>query len=190
MTSSDCPTGTDRLAEVIKSGGYDDFEFIINIQGDEPLISEETLGKVITALKESDVPMATAATVIDNREDIINPNVVKVVMSEKGEALYFSRSPIPGSKEGLADNIPYYRHLGLYAFRKEFLLQYASLPITPLQRAEDLEQLKVLENGYRMQVAIVEDKGVGVDTPEDLTKVERILCQRNTCSSLAASSRH
>jgi len=170
MTSPYHPSGTDRCAEVARKI---DCDFVINIQGDEPLIPPEVIDEVAKALMESDeeTPMTSAAT-IANEEERENSNVVKVVTDQKGIALYFSRSPIPFYRNQVA---PTLRHIGIYGYRKDFLLKFVSLPQTPLEKTESLEQLRALENGFRIKIVLVDYSPVGVDTPEDLERVRRLL---------------
>lgn len=178
MTSPTCPTGTERLAEAVKQNSdYDDVELIINIQGDEPLIDPTTLEQVIHALQESpEADMSTAVVKITSREEAENYSTVKCTINLKREALYFSRTLIPNGHQGQwQPNVTYYKHLGIYAYRRHFLIHYAELAPTPLQIAEDLEQLKVLEHGSIIKVAIVEDTSIGVDTLADIHKVEGLL---------------
>jgi len=190
MTSKDCLTGTDRIAEVIEHHReYASYDIIVNIQGDEPTISTKTLEATISVLDhDAEAVMATVAAPITDDAESFDVNVVKCVIDCHGNALYFSRAPIPWRGD-LRESLSY-RHIGLYAFRRQFLLQLAVLPATPLQISESLEQLKILEHGYRIKVAIVDDRSIGVDTPEDLNKVEQLLCTRNSYSSLAGSSLH
>lgn len=182
MTSESCPSGTDRLAEVIKKEPrFKDASIIVNIQGDEPILDPKAVEAVISCLKnDENAVMSTAATSLKTEEALL-PSVVKVVCDLKGRALYFSRSLIPGNKKGIS-SFPYLKHLGLYAYRRDFLLKYSDLKPTPLQQEEDLEQLKVLEHGYTIQVAIVDSESIGVDVPEDIQKVEKYLCRQNTFS--------
>jgi len=170
MTSPTHPSGTDRCAEVARKI---DCDFVINIQGDEPLIPPEVIDKVAEALMESDeeIPMTSAAT-LANKEERENSNVVKVVTDQKGIALYFSRSPIPFYRNPVA---PTLRHIGIYGYRKDFLLKFVSLPQTPLEKTESLEQLRALENGFRIKIVLVDYSPVGVDTPEDLERVRKLL---------------
>jgi 3-deoxy-manno-octulosonate cytidylyltransferase (CMP-KDO synthetase) len=170
MTSPSHPSGTDRCAEVARKI---DCDFVINIQGDEPLIPPEVIDKVAEALKEStdETPMTSAAT-IASEEERENSNVVKVVTDQKGIALYFSRSPIPFYRNPIA---PTLRHIGIYGYRKDFLLKFVSLPQTPLERTESLEQLRALEHGFRIKIVLVDYSPVGVDTPEDLERVRKLL---------------
>jgi 3-deoxy-manno-octulosonate cytidylyltransferase (CMP-KDO synthetase) len=170
MTSPTHPSGTDRCAEVARKI---DCDFVVNIQGDEPLIPPEVIDKVAEALKEStdETPMTSAAT-IANEEERENSNVVKVVTDQKGIALYFSRSPIPFYRNPVA---PTLRHIGIYGYRKDFLLKFVSLPQTPLEKTESLEQLRALEHGFKIKIVLVDYSPVGVDTPEDLERVRKLL---------------
>lgn len=191
MSGLNCPTGTDRIVDVLHAcRNYDSFSIIVNIQGDEPCLSPSTLQAVIHTLLLSDAEVATAVTPLPETE-ATSSHIVKCVMDQQGHALYFSRALIPSGKNlAFRTNVPYYRHIGLYAFKRPFLMQYPHLPPTPLQLAEDLEQLKILELGYRIKTAIVDDVSLGVDTPEDIKKVEQYLCQQSTSLSLAESSPH
>lgn len=186
MTSPKCPTGTDRLVEVLhKSRFCNDADIIVNIQGDEPCLSQEAISAIIDLLlKDDSSVMSTAVTPISSKEEASLPSVVKCVFDKNYNALYFSRALIPSgkTKEKLKAS-QHYRHIGIYAFRKDFLPIYGELSPTPLQLSEDLEQLKVLEHGYRIKVAVVKDDAIGVDTPEDISKVESFLCSQNTFSS-------
>ncbi len=187
MTSSDCLTGTDRVLEAINNikDNIDDSAIIVNVQGDEPCISPDTINTIIEALiKNPDAVMATAASKITDIADLKDPSVVKCALDTAGNALYFSRSCIPYVRNPKKMST-HHRHLGIYAFRKEFLLKYSQLAPTPLQLAEDLEQLKILERGYKIKVAIVEDSDIGVNTPDDAKKLEKILCNQNSYSSPA-----
>ncbi|MBC7327965.1 3-deoxy-manno-octulosonate cytidylyltransferase [bacterium] len=170
MTSPFHPSGTDRCAEVVEKM---DCQFVINIQGDEPLIPPEVIDKVAEALAEAppEIPMTSAAT-LANEEERSNPSVVKVVLDRNNIALYFSRSPIPFIRNPLA---PTYRHIGIYGYRKEFLLKFVSFPQTPLELTESLEQLRTLEHGYRIKIVLVDYSPVGVDTTEDLERVRKLL---------------
>lgn len=176
MTSVDCPTGTERLAQAIHAN-FKDVDIVINIQGDEPLLEPEVIQKVGEILLNDPVAvMSTAVVKIDNEEDAYSRSVNKCIMDTNSNALYFSRSLLPGGHSGKWDpNQTYYKHLGIYGYRRDFLFHYAELSPTPLQLAEDLEQLKVLEHGFRIKVAVVDSVSIGVDTPEDISKVERML---------------
>lgn len=185
MTSTECATGTDRLAEAVKNSAHlKEVSIILNIQGDEPCLEPEVMDEVVNLLiQDPDAAMSTAVVKIDSEEEACNPSVVKCVMDAKCNALYFSRSLIPADKSlKFRKDLIYYRHLGIYGYKRDFLFHYSQLKPTPLQLAEDLEQLKVLEHGFRVKVAIVKSVGIGVDTPEDIKKVEQLLCKQNTYS--------
>lgn len=177
MTSSECKNGTERITEAItKIDEIEDNDIIVNVQGDHPLICPKTIEAIINILqKDSNAVMSTAATLMKDKDEILSPNTVKVVFDKNYKALYFSRSPIPFAKN--LDKTKYYYHIGIYAYRAYFLKKLAKLQSTENQISEDLEQLKVLENGYSIKVALVRDKPFGVDTPQDITKIERELCQ-------------
>lgn len=171
LTRPDHPTGTDRLAEVAET--HPEMELIINVQGDEPLIDPALIDRLATLfLDDETLQMATVMTKIEGKEEQENPNNVKVVVGKNGYALYFSRSLIPYPRNEAAT--PVYKHIGIYAYRRDFLLQYAKMNPTPLERTESLEQLRALENGYRIKVIETDSRFVGVDTPEDLAMVNRI----------------
>jgi 3-deoxy-manno-octulosonate cytidylyltransferase (CMP-KDO synthetase) len=176
MTSSNLRSGTDRLAEAARGLDGDIF---VNIQGDEPLISPEVITKVAQELiKDKAIHIATAARRIITEEEFYNPNVVKVVLDNNGFALYFSRAQIPYVSHWLElKTLPFilYKHIGLYAYRREFLLDFIQMEQGPLEKIEDLEQLRALENGYKIKVVITECDSIGVDTREDLEKVKNIL---------------
>lgn len=167
MTRSDHPTGTDRVAEV--AAGLPGARIIVNVQGDEPEMLGSTIDRVVELLdRDAEAPMATLATPIPDEAIYRDPSCVKVVCSSAGRALYFSRSPIPHHRDGHPHEGPLgYLHLGLYAYRREFLLGLADLPTSSLERAEKLEQLRVLEAGYPIAIGFVEEPGIGIDTPED-----------------------
>lgn len=170
MTRSDHPSGTDRCAEVAASG---EAHIIVNIQGDEPLIDPEAIdAAILCLLDDPNCQMATLKRRITAPAEIENPNVVKVVCARNGEALYFSRCPIPFHR---GDAAGYWKHIGLYVYRRGLLLSYSSLPVGPLEETEKLEQLRALENGIPIRVAETEYDTIGVDTPEDLAAVERLL---------------
>jgi 3-deoxy-D-manno-octulosonate cytidylyltransferase len=172
MTSPTCASGTDRVAEAAR--GMDE-EVVINLQGDEPLMHPSVIDAVAAPLvSDPDVTMSTAALPQDDPAEYAHPSVVKVVVDGRGDALYFSRSPIPHYRD--AGTGRYRKHLGIYGYRREFLFRVAALPPSPLEEAERLEQLRVLENGYRIRVVDVAHDSVGVDTPEDLKAVEGRLC--------------
>ena len=178
MTTKGLPSGTDRIAEVARES---DAPIIVNVQGDEPYIDPITIDDSIRPLLEDpDLPMSTAMRRITDPNLIENPNIVKVVCDNRGRALYFSRWPIPYIRDE-ADRTKaascYFEHVGLYVYRREFLIQYAGWPQTPLEQLEKLEQLRVLENGYPIAVVETEYEGVGVDTPEDLERVRKVFEQ-------------
>lgn len=171
MTRVDHPTGTDRVAEVaatIPTAGI-----IVNVQGDEPEIDGASIDRLITLLNEDpEAPMATLATPIRDEAVYRDPSCVKVVASSRGRALYFSRSPIPCHRDGLPDlsdpkSSVALLHLGIYAYRRDFLLSVGTLPRSPLESAEKLEQLRVLEAGLPIALGVVEEPSIGIDTPED-----------------------
>jgi 3-deoxy-manno-octulosonate cytidylyltransferase (CMP-KDO synthetase) len=173
MTSPNHNTGTDRIAEV--AAGID-ADIVVNIQGDEPLLIPSMIDEVVQPLlDEPDLPMSTLCVPILEEEKLNIPHVVKVVFDLKGYALYFSRSLIPYPRK--KDNFQAYEHLGIYAYRKNFLMTYVRIPQTRLEINESLEQLRVLESGYRMKVAITAHPydGLSVDTLEDLEKVRQII---------------
>ncbi len=170
MTRVDHPSGTDRIAEVAEKT---DADIIVNVQGDEPLIDPNTIDRCIQPLLDDpDLPMSTAMCPITDPELIANPNAVKVVCDTRGRALYFSRCPVPFIRDdkNRGDQC-YYLHLGLYVYRRDFLIEYAKWPVTPLEQLESLEQLRALENGYPIAVVKTTYDGVGVDSPEDLELV-------------------
>lgn len=174
MTKATHPSGTDRCAEVAKR--HPEATFVINVQGDEPFIHPEQIDFLAETLLHSKAPIATLARRIDNTEALQNPNIVKVALAQNGHALYFSRHAIPFLRnntppgEWLAQQ-PYYQHIGLYGFRRSTLLKLARLSPSPLEQSESLEQLRWLENGYRIAVGITALSSIGIDTPEDLERV-------------------
>jgi len=180
MTSPDHPSGTDRIAEV--AAGLD-AEIIVNVQGDEALIDPRMIDQAVEPLLDNAaIPMATAATRISDLEELHDPNVVKVVVDQGGLALYFSRHPVPYIRDVRADeDLPahhrFLHHIGLYVYRRDFLLRFAELAPTPLEQVEKLEQLRALENGYRIAVTETPLTSPGVDTPEDLERVRRIVAE-------------
>ena len=174
MTRADHPSGTDRLAEAAKKLHLKDSEVVVNVQGDEPLISPRLISQVARILaKNRAASISTACHVIHDEASLTNPNVVKVVLDREGYALYFSRSRIPFPREG---DPKCYRHAGIYGYRVAFLKKYARLKVAPLEKSEALEQLRALWHGYRIAVAISETAiPPGVDTPQDLEAVRRML---------------
>jgi 3-deoxy-manno-octulosonate cytidylyltransferase (CMP-KDO synthetase) len=178
MTARDHASGTDRLTEANRRIGA---KYVINIQGDEPLVTEAQI-RLLAQLVVQSPPMATLATVFLEPNDFSDPNQVKVLLDKNNQALYFSRAPLPyfrgcqgqPSENDLVHNLCF-RHLGMYAYTAEFLETYASLPSSKLEQLEKLEQLRVLENGYKIAVGITSDPSIGVDTPEDAEQFEALL---------------
>lgn len=175
-TSTAHKSGSDRLTEAVSSI---DARIIVNIQADEPLLQPSMIDDVISPLlKDSSINMATLCHKISEPKEIFDPNVVKVVFDRNGFALYFSRSAIPYERQGSDDKLQaleYYKHIGIYAYMKDFLFTFKSLPQSKLERVEKLEQLRVLENGYRIKVVETRFDTVGIDTPEDLEKAVEII---------------
>lgn len=174
MTSPEHPTGTDRLAEAVRS--LPGAEIIVNIQGDEPLIDPDLIDELAAAMAaDASLDMATAANPLDPADPAVqDPNVVKVVTTLDGRALYFSRSPLPFFRNAV-EGLPVLRHKGIYAYRRNFLERFVTWPPSPLEKAESLEQLRALENGASIKVLITSDTSPGVDTPEQALEVERLL---------------
>lgn len=184
MTGGDLVSGTDRVAEVALRRGYVGHKIVINLQGDEPLISPLLISEVAQSLFEHpEAETSTACHLILDAADIANPNVVKVALDKQGYALYFSRAPIPYAREAYANGVtaipaglPAYRHIGIYGYRAGFLRRYARLEPSPLEQFEALEQLRVLWHGYKISVAIThQPTPPGVDTPEDLQRIQQLL---------------
>ncbi len=177
MTSESCLNGTERMADVIRT--YPEFasaDIYINIQGDEPTVEATIIDTLVSIMiQHPNEQMATLITPITDSEKIRSPSTCKCVFDKNGHALYFSRSEIPYKKQ----NYTTYKHIGLYAFRRDFLLHYVTMPNTPLQLAEDLEMLKVLENGYKIRVCEVQSQSIDVNNPEDIQKVEELLCKQS-----------
>ena len=174
MTRTDHATGTDRLAEVAEK--MTDYDLIINVQGDEPLIDPTVIDALVEPfLADARLSMATAKTLLTDEEEIANPNNVKVITDLTGNALYFSRARIPYARNEGAN---VYKHIGIYAYRRDFLLSYARMAQTPLERSESLEQLRALENGHRIHVIETDAVFIGVDTEEDLTAVNEEYIRR------------
>ena len=185
MTRPEHPSGTDRIAEVAATT---DADIIVNVQGDEPLIDPATIDAAIQPLLDDGaLPMATARVRIRDWDDVRSPHVVKVVCDGQGRALYFSRAPIPHVRDAGDSAAPdcYWQHVGLYVYRRAFLLKYAQWAPTPLEKLEKLEQLRVLEHGYPIAVVDTAYRSIGVDTPDDLERV-RALIERE----LAAAGRN
>ena len=179
MTAPEHPSGSDRIAEVAARCACD---AVVNIQGDEPLIDPGVIDAVAGALAHTE--MSTAATPITSAEEYGSPNVVKVVVSKAGQALYFSRRTIPYLRDAASGSVseqlaafPFLKHLGIYGYRRETLLRLVKFPVSPLERAERLEQLRALENGIAIAVVQVDYDSVGVDVPADVKRVERRLAE-------------
>jgi 3-deoxy-manno-octulosonate cytidylyltransferase (CMP-KDO synthetase) len=174
ITRSDHRSGTDRVAEV---AAHVPSDIYVNVQGDEPLVDPGTIDALVSALQEEDaVQIATPCCVIHTRDDIMDPNIVKVVRNFDGDALYFSRAPIPWVRDrGEKVAAQHWKHLGLYAYRRDALLDFPTLPPGDLERLEQLEQLRWLENDYRLRVVETEYDAISVDVPADLERVEKIL---------------
>ncbi len=180
MTASEHPSGTDRIAEVMRRS---DGDAAVNIQGDEPLIDPGVIDAVAGALERAE--MSTAATRIRQAAEYESPNVVKVVVNASGRALYFSRRTIPYVRDAASRPVseqlaafPFLKHLGIYGYRREVLARLVSFPVSPLESAEKLEQLRALENGIEIAVVTVDYDSVGVDVPEDVARVESLLTVR------------
>ena len=176
MTRTDHRTGTERIAEVAARTEGDVF---VNVQGDEPLLDPAAVDTAVTSLLEEPVAaIATVAVPIQTPGDIMDPNVVKTVLDFDGNALYFSRAPIPWVRDtGMKTHARHLKHLGLYVFQREALLEYPTLPQGELERIEQLEQLRWMENGWKVRVAEVEHDAVSVDVPEDVKRVEELLAK-------------
>ncbi|MEK6693460.1 MAG: 3-deoxy-manno-octulosonate cytidylyltransferase [Nitrospirota bacterium] len=172
MTSKNHLSGTDRVAEVI-SGFTFETEIIVNVQGDEPMIDPDMIDQVVKLLQnDSRASIGTLCRKTEDNKEIMDPNIVKVVFDKEGFALYFSRSPIPYNRDGHG-SVSYYKHLGIYSYRRDALLRLSSMNPTPLEKTEKLEQLRALENGFRIKVSETDTDTIGVDTIEDLEKVIR-----------------
>ena len=183
MTRADHPSGTDRLAEVAQQRGWADERIVVNLQGDEPLAPVSGIRCVAETLAASTAPMATLATPVLDADELFSPNCVKLVRAANGDALYFSRAPIPWARDAFAHDrgqlpadITFLRHIGIYGYRAGFLRRYVTMPPGLLERIESLEQLRVLEAGERIAVALApEPFPAGVDTEADLARVEALL---------------
>jgi len=175
MTRPDHLSGTDRVAEVASA---DTAEWIVNVQGDEPLIDPGAIdAAILPLLDEPSIPMGTLKKRIEDLREVGDPNVVKVVTDRFENALYFSRSTIPYPRDQAAEHAPspvHFKHIGLYVYRRDFLLRYPDMPVGPLEKAERLEQLRALENGHKIRVVETEYESIGVDTPDDLDRVNKL----------------
>jgi 3-deoxy-manno-octulosonate cytidylyltransferase (CMP-KDO synthetase) len=194
MTAGTHQSGTDRIAEAVTTLGVPEGDVIVNVQGDEPMIMPEMVDEVIGVMDDERASMGTLARRIEQAEEIGDPNVVKVVFSDDGYALYFSRSPIPYHRDGIASSVTsneskdkertdhasrvtryYFKHIGIYAYRRNVLMQFAQLPPSRLEQIEKLEQLRALEHGFTIKVKQTVFETIGVDTPKDLERVEQCL---------------
>jgi len=183
MTSPDCPSGTDRIAEVALQRNWDDAQIVVNVQGDEPLIEGQAVLAVAQGLEGSDASISTCGCPIESWEDFCNPNMVKIVMSGTSRALYFSRAPVPfprdlmsaSARGPLPGHFKPVRHIGLYGYKVSFLKAYVGWPVSPLDSAESLEQLRALYHGHQIAVCMLKEAPApGVDTQEDLDRVRRL----------------
>ncbi|HEY5764014.1 MAG TPA: 3-deoxy-manno-octulosonate cytidylyltransferase [Rhodocyclaceae bacterium] len=185
LTRTDHPTGTDRLGEVVARKGWDSETLVVNVQGDEPLIDPALIAHAAAMLADSGADIATLAHPIVDVGEFFNPGIVKVVLRKNGDASYFSRAPIPyardafaKTREALPAGLPALRHVGLYAYRAEFLSAFSTLSPAPAENWESLEQLRALHHGYRITVGIVDEMPTpGVDTPEDAERIRRLIDQ-------------
>ncbi len=171
MTSPSCKSGTDRVFEAVKDT---DFDLIINVQGDEPFIRPDMIDLLFSVMENESLDVATLCAPVADDNEYSNPNTVKVVLDKNGFALYFSRSPIPYVRNGNTRSM-LYKHIGVYGFKREFLQQFVSMQKSRLEETESLEQLRILENGYRIKVLTTHYDGFGIDTREDLQRARLIL---------------
>lgn len=176
LTSNQHPTGTDRLSEVASRLNLSDQDIVVNVQGDEPLIPAELITQVAQTLADHpEADIATAALAINDPSEVNNPNVVKVAISQSGQALYFSRSPIPFNRDPQKYQAQHYRHIGMYAYKAGFLKEFSKLAPAPIEEAESLEQLRAMWYGYTIQVLLTDAAPPpGVDTAEDLERVRAV----------------
>lgn len=184
MTDPALPSGTDRVWEVARLPEYEGFPIIVNVQGDEPLVDESHLQRAVRLVREQGWGVGTCAAPLRTAAARQDPSVVKVARAASGRALYFSRSEVPCKRDGEPGEEelarpPFLRHIGVYAYHREALARWVSLDPSPLETLERLEQLRALEDGITIGVAIVEGAGPGVDTPEDVLRVEEILSGEN-----------
>ena len=172
MTDPDLPTGSERCAAVAKN--YSDADIVINLQGDEPFIKPHMLKQLVAPYLTGETPEMSTLAYPLAPEKYHEPGAVKVITDQHGNALYFSRSPIPYFRTP-EKNVPVYHHMGVYAFRYDFLMQYPSLPQTPLEKAESLEQLRVLEHGFKIRVCLTEEKTLEINTPEEYEQAQKFV---------------
>jgi 3-deoxy-manno-octulosonate cytidylyltransferase (CMP-KDO synthetase) len=181
MTPSDLRSGSDRSAFAVRR--IPEASIVVNVQGDEPLIEPKMIDEAVQPLlDDAGILAGTLVRHTESAEELLNPNIVKAVLDAEGFALYFSRSPIPHNRDG-RHSYPFFKHIGLYVFRREFLLQFCEWPETPLERMEKLEQLRILEHGCKIKATVTEYDSVPVDTPEDVEKVCRLLKQQVSAES-------
>jgi 3-deoxy-manno-octulosonate cytidylyltransferase (CMP-KDO synthetase) len=175
MTSPDHKNGTERCAEVINHMDNINYDVVVNIQGDEPFLNPDQIDGLISCFQDPEVQIATLATKIETTSELADTSSVKVVIDNQGNAIYFSRSIIPFIRDEKTSNwvnsYPFYKHIGIYAFRTETLIEITRLAPTPLELAESLEQLRWMTNGYKIHVKVVTTKSVGIDKPDDLLKI-------------------
>lgn len=175
MSSKEHESGSDRIAEAIASM---DIDIVVNVQGDEPFVQKEPLEKLLQVFQDDQVQVASLMQVITEARFITDPNYVKVAVDKNNNALFFSRSPIPYRRDTLIDPV-YYEHIGVYAFRKQALLNFTSWPISPLEAAEKIECLRYLENGISLKMVVTRYMGIEIDTPEDLERAVLLLKDQN-----------
>lgn len=171
IMTGECSCGTDRIYE---AGKDIDADIVLNVQGDEPMINPQMIEEVLSAFEDESVLMATLKKRIDNSEDLNNPNVVKVITDYNNDAIYFSRYPIPYMRNEFEEYIVY-KHIGMYAYKKDFMKTFVELPKSFLEKSESLEQLRCLENGFKIRVIETNGETIGVDTPEQLKAVEEAM---------------
>jgi len=173
MTSSSHQSGTDRCAEVAEK--HPEYDVIINIQGDEPYIDPEQISKLIGCFNDTDTQLATLIKKVSNEQELHNTNSPKVIINKNSEAIYFSRSPLPHIRgqepQNWLQHFTYFKHIGIYGYRADILKQITKLPVSSLEKAESLEQLRWVENGYKIKVAETDIETIAIDTPEDLKKL-------------------
>jgi len=182
MTSGDHPSGTDRIAEVARDR---DCDIVVNVQGDEPLIPPQNIDQVVKPLiDDSSTSVASLRILIRNKEDLLNKNITKVVVDKFDSALYFSKAPIPWDRDswpkkmGIDPELTlplWFKHIGIYGYRKRFLMEYSTLPASPLEKIEKLEQLRILENGFQIKVVETKHDSIGVDSEADIELIEKNL---------------
>ena len=188
MTPSDIRSGSDRVAFVAKT--LNDADIIVNVQGDEPLIEPQMINEAVKPLlDDASIQVGTLVKKITSANEIINPNIVKVVLDDKNFGIYFSRSPIPYLRDGASINEwhtkhQYYKHIGLYVYRREFLLQFSQWHESMLEHIEKLEQLRIIEHGYRIKTTITEFDSMPVDTADDVKRVKEILMKQTSVTAL------